>query len=179
MVVVDNNILSSLAKVDRLELLKKFFDEVKTTPEVVEEFRNEKIEGYKFVERIDEVKTFEKATEEKWLSVSSLTDEENKEKERTLNADRSIGVADAECFVAAKKENEILLTDDRYLGEKAMSEGIEACDLETFLEACVGEEIINDSSDLRNMLKQLEERDYYSFSAGFKDKLFSMLEEGS
>ena len=52
MVIIDNNILSSLAKANRLDLLEKLFEEVRTTPEVMHEFRDEAIIGYEFVENI-------------------------------------------------------------------------------------------------------------------------------
>jgi len=176
MVVVDNNILSSLAKTKNLELLVRFFEEVKTTPGVINEFRNEKIKGYRFTKRIDEVKSFGETTQEEWLLILNLTNEENKEKEKILDKDESIGIADAECLIAAKKRDEILLTDDTYLGKKAQSQGIEVFDLETFLEACVRKKIIDDHSYLKRVFEAIETKDYYIFSTDFKDRVFKILE---
>lgn len=177
MALVDNNILSSLAKARNLSLLSEFFVEVKTTPEVIEEFRNEVMDGYKFVDRINEVKTFAETKEEGWLSVVSLTGGENRKKGKVLDSNESLGIADAKCLVVAEERNEILLTDDTYLGNKARSQGIKVYDLETFLEACVREEVIVDASHLRNILEEIEEKDYYSFSGGFKNRLFSIFEK--
>ena len=54
MVVVDNNVLSSLAKIERLALLPEIFDEVATVPSVLDELHRDEVAGYAFVERIDE-----------------------------------------------------------------------------------------------------------------------------
>jgi len=59
MPVVDTCILSSLAKIDRLSLLKIFKD-CMITPSVLNELDKNRIAGFKFVERIDEVLTLEK-----------------------------------------------------------------------------------------------------------------------
>lgn len=176
MVVVDNNILSSLAKAKNLKLLFLFFDQVETTPGVIEELRDEKIQGYEFVGRIHEIKTFEETTEKRWLSVLSLTREENKKKEEILDLEQSLGATDVECLVVAEKRDKILLTDDTYLGREAKSRNIEAYDLESFLEASVRIGIIDNASDLKELLEKIEEKDYYSFAAGFKNQLFSILE---
>ena len=59
MVLVDNNVLSALAKVDRLALLPTVFDTVATPPAVVDELDSARTAGYSFVEGIDAVKSYE------------------------------------------------------------------------------------------------------------------------
>ena len=56
MTLVDNNVLSSLAKIDRLGLLNSLFEEVSTTPSVLDELQSDKVSGYDFVNRLDAVK---------------------------------------------------------------------------------------------------------------------------
>ncbi len=177
MVLVDNNILSSLAKVGRLDLLKELFGEVMTTPSVMEEFRDERIEGYDFVDRIYDARTFGEVTEDKWLQLTSLSNQENQAKEEVLGRGGPLGVADSECLVIADNRDEVLLTDDTYLGSRAMSEDIDVYDLETLLEACIRDGVIEDSEELKEILEGIENRDYYSFAPGFKEKLLSVLEE--
>lgn len=58
MVIVDNNVLSSLAKIERLTLLPEIFDEVATVSSVFEELHRDDVAGYEFVGRIDDVKGY-------------------------------------------------------------------------------------------------------------------------
>ena len=46
MVVVDNNVLSSLAKIERLDVLDGVFDEVQTTTSVLDELHRDSVAGY-------------------------------------------------------------------------------------------------------------------------------------
>lgn len=48
MTLVDNNILSSLAKIDRLGLLESVFDSVGTTQSVLDELHRDAVAGYEF-----------------------------------------------------------------------------------------------------------------------------------
>lgn len=71
-VLVDNNILSSLAKIERLELLPALFEQVGTVPSVLDELHRDEVAGYRFVERIDTTKSYRGG----WLQVYSLTEVE-------------------------------------------------------------------------------------------------------
>ncbi|MDL0141613.1 hypothetical protein [Halobacterium salinarum] len=72
MAVVDNNILSSLAKIDRLTLLPSVFKTVETIPSVVNELDRAKVDGYDFVTRIDAVKSYNNG----WLEITAPTESE-------------------------------------------------------------------------------------------------------
>ena len=61
MVVVDTCVLSSLAKIDGLDLLREFFDDVVVVPSVAGEV--ERVGWAKFARSIKEVLYFEKADE--------------------------------------------------------------------------------------------------------------------
>lgn len=58
MAIVDNTILSSLAKIDRLALLSSVFETVETIPSVIDELDRAEVDGYEFVTRIDAVKSY-------------------------------------------------------------------------------------------------------------------------
>ncbi len=176
MVVVDNNILSSLAKADSLSLLKRFFKEAKTTPGVMHEFRDESIIGYDFVEKIDEVKTYSE-TNDRWLKVLSITNEENSQKEKLIEEETGISHTDAECLSVAKNRDDLLLTDDSRLGFLAVQNGIDVYDLETFLLASVKKGVISKREEARKVIKTIEGRDYYTFSESFIEKFFEKMEQ--
>ena len=72
MTLVDNNVLSSLAKIERLTLLDSVFDEVATTPAVLDELHSDSVAGYEFVDRIDDLKSYNGG----WIQIRSPTDDE-------------------------------------------------------------------------------------------------------
>ena len=74
MVVVDTCVLSSLAKINRLNLLRKAFEKIIATPSVVSEI--ERVGEAKFVRGIKEVLCFEEVEEEKFIFVVPLSQKE-------------------------------------------------------------------------------------------------------
>jgi len=116
--VVDNNVLSALAKIDRLDWLPEVFGTVKTTPSVLDELHRDAVSGYAFVDRIDAVKSYNDG----WLRVVAPTEDEL---ERTWNVlDASLSFTDVECVAVAEKRDARLLMDDGYVGEIALQNGI-------------------------------------------------------
>ena len=69
MALVDNNILSSVTKIDRLELLPSVFETVETLPSVLGELDRAEVDGYTFVSRLDGVKSYNYS----WLKIVTLT----------------------------------------------------------------------------------------------------------
>lgn len=59
MAIVDNNVLSALAKVERLDLLPAVFDEVGTPTAVLDELERARTAGYEFVDRVDAVTAYD------------------------------------------------------------------------------------------------------------------------
>jgi predicted nucleic acid-binding protein len=169
MVVVDNNILSSLSKVDRLELLNHIFDQVSTTPSVIEELHRGAVSGYDFVERIDDVKSYNDG----WLHVDSLTEDELSLAENTV--DGSLSLTDAECIAVAEKRGKRLLTDDRHVGEIASQKRVEVWDLKLFFEACIHKELIETEEQLSALIDRLESEDNYRFSEQDYEDLFERI----
>lgn len=169
MVVVDNNILSSLAKIERLELLNQVFDQVSTTPSVIEELHRGGVSGYDFVERIDAVKSYNDG----WLHIDSLTEDELSQAEDTV--DGSLSMTDAECITVAENRGKKLLTDDRHVGEIASQKGVEIWDLKLFLEACIHKELIETEEQLTALVDRLESEDNYRFSEQDYEDLFGRI----
>ncbi|MBS3781874.1 MAG: hypothetical protein KGY66_04210 [Candidatus Thermoplasmatota archaeon] len=176
MVIVDNNILSSLAKAEALELLEKCFEKVQTTPEVIHEFRDESIIGFNFVQRIEDVKTYSKTTN-RWLVIISLNREENKLKDKLAEEETGISHTDAECLSVALERDEILLTDDSKMGEIAIDKGIDVYDLETILLMSAKKRIVSDKEEGKKVIEKIEKKDYYIFSGSFLDNFLSELED--
>lgn len=169
MVVVDNNILSSLSKIDRLELLNQVFDRVSTTPSVIEELHRGSVSGYSFVEKIDDVKTYNDG----WLQIKSLTEQELELAESIV--DSSLSLTDAECIAVSQKREERLLTDDQHIGEIASQKGIEVWDLKLLLEACIHKTLIETEEQLAALIDRLESEDNYRFSEQDYEDLFERI----
>lgn len=169
MVVVDNNVLSSLAKIQRLRLLPQLFDGVGTVSSVFDELHQDEVAGYEFVERIDDVKSYQGG----WLEVRSITEPELQLADDI--ADSTLAFTDAECIAVAHNRNERLLTDDGHSGEMAAQRGVEVWDLKLLLEAALVKELIRSDSALSTVIDSLREEDGYCFSEQDRSDLFDRL----
>lgn len=158
MVTVDNNVLSSLAKIDRLALLPEVFDDVATVSSVFDELHRDEVAGYEFVERIDDVKGYRGG----WLGVRSMTEPELQSADEVV--DSSLAFTDAKCIAAAYHHEERLLTDDGHAGEMASQRGIEVWDLKLLLEAAIIEGVIESEVEIETTIRELREKDGYHFS---------------
>jgi predicted nucleic acid-binding protein len=170
-VVVDNNILSSLAKIDRLDWLPQVFDTVMTTPSVLDELHRDAVAGYAFVDRIDTVKAYNDG----WLRIATPTEAEIERTETIL--DVSLSFTDAECIAVAATRDTRLLTDDRHVGEIASQHAVTVWDLPLFLEACIHTGVISSEAELDAVLDDLVEQDFYRFAADDRAELYGFFEE--
>ena len=173
MTVVDTCVLSSLAKIDRLDLLHKSFVSIIATPSVVNEI--EEVGEAKFVRKIKEALYFEGIEEGKFIFVVSLSQKELSYAHK-LKTKYGVSIADFECIAIAKMRREILLSDDKYHGKIALREEVEhVYDLLTFLEACIAKGMIQ-KAELIEIISLLRKRDFYKFSEDDKEELFSYFE---
>jgi predicted nucleic acid-binding protein len=171
--VIDTCVLSSLAKIDRLDLLRKSFENIIITPSVVNEI--EEVGEAKFVKRIKEALYFEKIEEGKFIFVVSLSQKELQYAHK-LKGKYGLSIADSECIAVAKMRKMLLLSDDKYLGKMAINEEVEhVYDLLTFLEACIVKGIIQ-KEELIEIVSLLKKRDFYVFSEDDRRELFSYFE---
>jgi predicted nucleic acid-binding protein len=131
MTIVDNNILSALAKVERLDLLPAVFDSVGTPPSVVDELDRAKAAGYGFVNRIDAVTAHNGG----WLTVVSPAGEELELAEDIR--DHALSITDARCLAVAATRDRRLVTDDAHVGTVGRQHDIEVWDLVLLLQAAI------------------------------------------
>lgn len=169
MVIVDNNVLSSLAKIQRLELLPGLFDSVGTVPAVFDELHRDEVSGYEFVERVDDVKAYRGG----WLEVRSITDTELELADDI--ADATLAFTDAECIAVAHSRDERFLTDDGHAGEMADQRGVEVWDLKLLIEAALVKDHITTEAELSEVVDALREKDGYRFSEADRSDLFDRL----
>ena len=99
MALVDNNVLSSLAKIDRLELLPSVFETVETPLSVIDELDRAAAEGYNFVTRIDAVKSYNDG----WLEIVSPTGTELELADEL--GDHALSSTDARCLAIASQRD--------------------------------------------------------------------------
>ncbi|MEA1869244.1 MAG: PIN domain-containing protein [Euryarchaeota archaeon] len=173
MILIDTCILSSLAKTDRLSLLNIFFKNhfCYITPAILRELNTNKVAGFKFVDKIEELISF-RDTKNKICILSP----ESRELELAcmLQEKYKLSLTDCEYIVLAKSRNTILLTDDTYLGKVAFKEGVESVyDLKSILEANIIEGEIENRKELEEIIESLKQKDYYLFSEGDLRELFS------
>lgn len=169
MVIVDNNVLSSLAKIDRLALLPEVFDDVATVSSVFDELHHDDVAGYEFIERIDDVKGYRGG----WLEVRSMTEPELQSADEIV--DSSLAYTDAECIATAYHREERLLTDDGHAGEMASQRGIKVWDLKLLLEATIVEGIVESKAEIETVIHELREEDGYRFSENDRRDLLDRL----
>ncbi|WP_222104447.1 hypothetical protein [Halorubrum ezzemoulense] len=123
MALVDNNILSSLAKIDRLDLLPSVFETVETPPSVIDELDRAEVDGYNFVSRIDAVKSYNDG----WLEIAAPTRAELKLADDIV--DHALSSTDARCLAIASQRDARLVTDDAHVGTRGKQLDVEVWDL--------------------------------------------------
>lgn len=167
MTLVDNNVLSALAKIERLDLLDSVFETVATTPAVLDELHSDSVAGYAFVDRIDDQKSYNGG----WLVVRSPTDAELALADEIV--DHTLSFTDAQCLAVAEHRDERLLTDDARLGATAVERGgTTVWDLPLFLETCVADGHVPTPDALSELLSDFKTEDNYRFAQADIDRLY-------
>ena len=170
MVIVDNNILSALAKIDRLALLPELFVEVSSPVSVFDELASVEATDTSFVDAIEMVKSYNGG----WLEIASPTEQELKEASRIR--DLALSSTDAQCVAVAIHRERRLLTDDRHVGTVAEHESVDVSDLVLLLQACVRFEVIAGRDELSAIIEALSQMDNYQFREDDRDVLLEELE---
>lgn len=158
MVLVDNNVLSALAKIERLELLPAVFHAVTTPSAVVDELNRADAAGYEFVDRIDAVKTYNGG----WLEVVAPSETELSMADDIR--DHALSTTDAHCIAIADCRGEQLLTDDAHVGTIAGQRDVEVWDLVALLQRSIGAGEVENVDELETILDDLRLKDNYWFS---------------
>jgi predicted nucleic acid-binding protein len=103
-VIVNNTVLSNLALINRLDLLRSTLDIIYLTPEVFREVENGIISGRDFQKR-----TKLEIEKHQWLFLTNLEDIEN---EILKKLPKSLHTGEASCLAVAKNRKWTFLTDD-------------------------------------------------------------------
>jgi predicted nucleic acid-binding protein len=151
-VVLDTGIISSLFKIGRLYLVRRFFGagDVHIPKAVLIELAKTRF----FQDFVPLLLTDGKcSSEERWIIVCTVEPIDNER----------IGLGEREAISLARKLNAVLLIDDQAAKRVAESEEVEAFDLAMFLKACKMGGLI-DSEELRRIIQGLRVYDHYQFS---------------
>lgn len=169
MALVDG-VLSSLAKIDRLELLPTVFGTVETPPSVIDELDRAEVDGYEFVTRIDAVKSYNDG----WLEIATPTETELELADDI--GDHALSSTDARCLAIASRRDARLVTDDAHVGTRGEQLGVEIWDLVLLLQAAIHCDVIATTEALSTLIAELRERDGYRFSEDDRNALFETVE---
>ena len=151
MIIVDNCILSSLSKIDHLELLKHFKD-VRTTNGVIQEiFRSE----------MDEIISPVSSSLQKWLFLVSCNDYSCVHELQKNNI--KLSFVDCELIIACKDNGAILFSDDtRLINAAEMEYNVKTFDLCDILCALKKRNRITPDG-IEQIILKLKRKDHYSF----------------
>lgn len=161
-VIVDTGFLSSLAKIDRVELIVEFFDseEFSVPTQVIDELK--KSEVYDLVS--DEIIREESAGK---IRVEIIEIDYSQ-----LDYSRGrYGKGEIACIELSSEEDFVLI-DDRDAKRLAKQEGKNCYDLPTFLLSCKKKRIL-DNEEMQQILDGLENEDHYQFTDEMEEKLVS------
>ena len=149
MALVDNNVLSSLAKIDRLELFPSVFETVETPPSVIDELDRAEVDGYEFITRIDAVKSYNDG----WLKIATPTESELALADDIV--DHALSSTDARCLAIASRRDARLVTDDAHVGTRGRQLDVEMWDLVLLLQAGVHCDVIGTAEELSTLVEEL------------------------
>ena len=166
MTIVDNNVLSALAKIERLSLLPAVFETVGTPTAVITELDRARSGGYDFASRIDAVKSYNGG----WLNVISPTQSELQLTDEIR--DHALSMTDAQCLAIASRRDRRLITDDAHVGTIGNQRNVDIWDITLFLRAAIRVGAIANTTELSEVIDDLRRRDGYRFSTDDEESLF-------
>jgi predicted nucleic acid-binding protein len=150
-VVLDTGFISSLFKINRLDLVKKLFN-VKTAS-IPNAVLIELTDARFFKDFLSIVApSYSGITDDRWIIV-----EDSKPIEVM-----DLGMGEREAISLALSKRTILLIDDQTAKEKAIEMRVEAFDLNMFLQACKDKGLIP-QGEMEAIITALKEKDYYNF----------------
>jgi predicted nucleic acid-binding protein len=158
--IINNTVLSNLAYVDRLDMLKDVFGKVYLTPEVYDEVDN----GIRFG-RHYQIHTKRAVDAQTWLFITNL---EKRELKLFDQLKSRIDVGEASCIAVAKERNWLFLTDDKNARKVAERYNIELSGTVGFLRVAVVKNLI--SKDEGNvLLRAMIDNGYFSPVSNLSD----------
>lgn len=158
--IVNNTILSNLAYVDRLDMLKDIFGKVYLTPEIYNEIENGIHCG-----RYYQIRTKEAIDAQFWLYITEL---EKNELELFNQLKSSVDIGEASCIAIAKERKWLFLTDDKDARKIAGRLNIEISGTIGFLRIAIAKNLI--SKDEGNiLLRAMIDNGYFSPVSNLND----------
>ncbi|MEK6982466.1 MAG: hypothetical protein AABX38_06035 [Candidatus Micrarchaeota archaeon] len=157
-VVVDTGFISSMLKINRIELIFRLFEieQILAPIQVLEE-----IQKSPFFMSVAYLFSYDKENISKILVIPM-----------EISSNQTFGKGEMACIKLAKEKNGILLIDDKKALEKAEKEGLVAISLASFLLMCKKTEIVS-NIELKIILTDLKNKDYYVFSKGEEEAILS------
>lgn len=174
MIIIDTSIISSLAKINKLKMMRSIFEDetILIVNEVVNELLVSKKKGYDFVDRILRVLAYEESElkEEKWILKKYPDDKISKMIDQLYDKYPYIHMCEIVSIAFAKQNNATLLIDDRRALQVAKKEKIETYTLPALILYSKEIEIIK-MNEVKEIIKLLELKDYYKFQKDVKKEL--------
>ncbi len=169
MAIIDTGFFSSIFKIGRIELLfralkKKRVDMPSTA---YDEISNSHF--YREVLHMFAFKPESKSGNLILVKEVDVRDAKNYFKNEKINI---LGNGEIGCFILAKQTNDTVLVDDKEARMFGTSEGIKVTSLPAFFLHCKRKKILS-LNDLKDIIDDLREKDYYEFSNEVRQDLLS------
>lgn len=167
MAILDTDFLSSFFKVGKIKLILKALQiEHIVVPSTV----YDELKEAQFFNEIASLFVFDKneLNKEKFILVKAIEGEANFTKEEMNN----LGKGEIGCFILAKNINDTILIDDQKARIIAKKKGLKVVSISTFLLFCKKKKILS-SENIREIVAELKEKDYYEFSDDVKQTLYN------
>lgn len=150
MIVFDTDILSTFAKIDKLDLLFILFkgNKLVYTPSVKADLQKAKTKGYNFVDKIFNER----------FNVIKLSKKELNYKKQIEREKRNLGSGELEALVLCKLRKGVLITNDATAQKAAYELVIECLNLSDILYAFIKERILL-KSDVEKLIAEIENKD--------------------
>ncbi len=142
--MVNATVLSNLARVDRIRILKELFGRIIVPMQVYEEILRGIEAGYTFLKTVDEI-----AEEEDWMNLEPL---KNK-KERRLFKDllERVGYGEAAGIAIAKERDLFFPSDDKIARRAAKEHGVEVSGTLGILQIAIEEGKLSTEEEVKEM----------------------------
>ncbi len=162
MILVDTNILSTFAKIDRLELLFKVFRQKRLciSPNVFQELKDARDKRYDFVEPIFDLLQYHK------LKLLPLEEDEYM---LMLQLPKYLGKGELDSIAICTRRNYSLLSNERKVIKFCEENGIDHFDLNGILNALWMFDIVS-KEEVVLIIKEMEEKDNLKIVS--KDEIF-------
>lgn len=168
MVIIDTDFLSSFFKINRLRLI---LESLNIKNFIIPSTVYEEIKNSNFFEDISHLFVFKERdlTEKSYIFVKNV-DLNYTSKYFNKEGINDFGKGEIGCFLLAKETNDKILIDDKYARNFAKNNNIKVISIPAFLLRSKTKNILS-LEEIKQIIKDLKEKDYYEFSKEIKDLL--------